>query len=188
MPKRMLSEAEGYDLLKKYGIPVPEYRIVESKDEAIRAANEIGFPVVMKIVSPQIIHKSDVGGVIVGIKSEREVEEAFNRIISGVREKYPKAEVKGIIVEKQLPSGLELIIGGKSDPSFGKVISFGIGGKLVELLKDVVLRVLLIDTNEIRKMIKEIKAYSLIKGYRDEPPKDEEELIKIIEAASKLFC
>src|SRR5579885_2833105 len=183
MTKRMLSESEGYDLLKKYGIPVPEHRIVESKDEAIRAANEMGFPVVMKIVSPQIIHKSDVGGVIVGIRNESEVEKAFDRIISGVREKYPKAEVKGIIVEKQLHSGLELIIGGKSDPSFGKVISFGIGGKLVELLRDVVP----IDTNEIRRMIKEIKAYSLIKGYRDELPKDEEELVKIIGAISKLL-
>src|SRR5579885_573593 len=187
MPKRMLSESEGYDLLKKYGIPVPEHRIVESKDEAIRTANEMGFPVVMKIVSPQIIHKSDVGGVIVGIRNESEVEKAFDRIISGVREKYPKAEVKGIIVENQLHPGLELIIGGKRDPSFGKIISFGIGGKLVELLRDVVLRVLPIDTNEIRRMIKEIKAYSLIKGYGDELPKDEEELVKIIGAISKLL-
>jgi acyl-CoA synthetase (NDP forming) len=87
MTKRMLSESEGYDLLKKYGIPVPEHRIVESKDEAIRAANEIGFPVVMKIVSPQIIHKSDVGGVIAGIRNEPEVEKAFNRIINDKRNK-----------------------------------------------------------------------------------------------------
>ncbi len=187
MPKRMLSEAEGYDLLKKFGIPVPEHRIVESKEEAIKAANEIGFTVVIKIVSPQVIHKSDVGGVIIGIRSDPEIDRAFNRIISGVRDKYPKTEIRGIIVEKQLHSGLELIIGGKSDPSFGKVISFGLGGKLVELLKDVVLRVLPMDTNEIRKMIKEIKAYSLIKGYRDEPPKDEEELVRIIGAISKLF-
>jgi acetyl coenzyme A synthetase (ADP forming)-like protein len=187
MLKTMLSEADGYDLLGKYGITVPEHRIVESKDEAIKAANEIGFPVVMKIVSPQVIHKSDVGGVIIGIRTEHEVEKAFNEITSGVKEKYPKAEIRGIIVEKQLHSGLELIIGGKSDPSFGKVISFGLGGKLVELLKDIVLRVLPIDTNEIRRMIKEIKAYSLIKGYRDEPPKDEEDLVTIIGAISKLF-
>lgn len=125
MPKRMLSEAEGYDLLKKYGIPVPEYRIVESKDEAIRAANEIGFPVVMKIVSPQIIHKSDVGGVVVAIGNESEVEKAFDRIISGVREKYPKATAFQRLCLLLRPSGLELIIGGKSEPSFGKVISLG---------------------------------------------------------------
>ncbi len=187
MPKRMLSEAEGYDLLGKYGIPVPEHRIVESKDDAIKAANEIGFPVVMKIVSPQIIHKSDVGGVVTGIISEHEAGESFDKIISRVKTKHPEAEIKGIIVEKQMSLGLELIIGGKSDPSFGQVISFGLGGKLVELLKDIALRVIPIDTDEIVKMIREIKAYSLIKGFRDEPPKDERALVKIIQAVSKLF-
>jgi acyl-CoA synthetase (NDP forming) len=187
MPKRMLSEAEGYDLLSKYGIPVPEHRIVECKNGVVRAVNEIGLPVVMKIVSPEIIHKSDVGGVVTDVKNEREAIESFEKIISRVKTRHPEAEIKGIIVEKQMPSGLELIIGGKSDPSFGKFITFGLGGKLVELLKDITLRVLPIDTDEIRKMIREIKAYSLIKGYRDEPPKDEEGLAEIIESISRLF-
>jgi acetyl coenzyme A synthetase (ADP forming)-like protein len=185
--RKLLSEHKAYELLRKHGVPVPANKIVKRKEDAAKVAREIGFPVVMKIVSPQVIHKSDVGGVITGIGSEKEAERSFVEIVNRVKNKKPEAEIKGVIVEKQMPPGLELIVGGKSDQSFGKVISFGLGGKLVEFMKDVVLRVLPLDRNEISNMIREIKGYTLIRGYRDETPKDEETLINTIKAVSELF-
>ena len=187
MRRKLLSEQKAYELLRKHGVPVPANKIVKRKEDAAKVAREIGFPVVMKIVSPQVIHKSDVGGVITGIGSEKEAERSFVEIINRVKNNKPEAEIKGVIVEKQMPPGLELIVGGKSDQSFGKVISFGLGGKLVEFMKDVVLRVLPLDRNEISNMIREIKGYTLIRGYRDETPKDEETLINTIKAVSELF-
>ena len=187
MRRKLLSEQKAYELLRKHGVPVPANKIVKRKEDAAKVAREIGFPVVMKIVSPQVIHKSDVGGVITGVQSEKEAERSFVEIINRVKNNKPEAEIKGVIVEKQMPPGLELIVGGKSDQSFGKVISFGLGGKLVEFMKDVVLRVLPLDRNEISNMIREIKGYTLIRGYRDETPKDEDTLINTIKAVSELF-
>lgn len=187
MQKKLLSEAEGYDLLKKHGIPTPEHRIVKSADEAVKIADKFGYPVVAKIVSPQVVHKSDAGGVIAGIKNNEDVRRAYDKILKDVKQKVPDAQITGIIIEKDMPPGLELIIGGKTDPSFGKVITFGLGGTLVEFLKDVSIKVLPIEAGGIEKMIREIKGYALIKGYRDEPPKDEKELVQIINNVSKLF-
>ena len=187
MTKRMLSEAQAYDLLSRYGVTVPRHEVAVNEEGALKAAKKIGFPVVMKIMSPQVIHKSDVGGVITDINSEREAGESYIKIVNSVKRANPEAEIKGVIVEKQMATGLELIIGGKTDSSFGKVISFGIGGKLVELLDDIALRVLPIDKNEVEKMIREIKAYPLIRGYRGEPPLDEKVLVRTIEGLSKLF-
>ncbi|PWB49990.1 MAG: CoA-binding protein [Candidatus Methanoperedenaceae archaeon] len=187
MEKKLLSEAEGYDLLSQYGIPVPEHKIAADANEAVKTAEKIGYPLAMKIVSPQVVHKSDAGGVVIGIKNKDEVKNAFDLIMQSVKEKVPGAEINGIIIEKQMLSGLELIIGGKNDPSFGKVITYGLGGKLVELMKDVSIKVLPIEKDEIEKMIREIKGYSLIRGYRDEPPRDEKALAEIIGKVSKLF-
>ena len=127
MVKRMLSEFESYDLLKQYGVPVPEHAIVKTPAEAGKTAEKIGFPVVMKIHSPQIVHKSDAGGVIVSISSKQAAEEAFEKIVSNAKAYNPDAEIKGVIVEQQAAPGLELIIGGKTDPAFGKVLTFEIG-------------------------------------------------------------
>jgi acetyl coenzyme A synthetase (ADP forming)-like protein len=187
MGKTLLSEQKAYELLGKYGVPVPANKTVRRKEDAAKVARDIGFPVVMKIVSPQVIHKSDVGGVTTGVESEEQAERSFDEIINRVKHKNPKAGIKGVIVEKQMPPGLELLLGGKSDRSFGKVISFGLGGKLVEFMRDVVLRVLPLDKNEIRSMVREIKGYTLITGYRDETPRDEETLINTIKAVSELF-
>lgn len=187
MEKRLLTEAQGYDLLKEHEVPVPPHEIVKSDDEAAKAAKKIGYPVVAKIVSPQVVHKSDAGGVVTGIKNEDGVRNAFNGIMHNVKEKVPDAKITGIIIEKDMPPGLELIVGGKTDPSFGKVLTFGLGGTLVEFLKDVSMKVLPIETDEIEKMVHEIKGYTLIKGYRGEPPKDEKGLVQIINNISRLF-
>lgn len=183
----MLSESEGYDLLSKYGIPTPKYRIVSKAEDAGSAAEAIGFPVVMKIISPEISHKSDAGGVIVGIGTKEAAQSAFNQIISNARAYNQNAIIEGVIIENQAHPGLELIIGGKTDPTFGKVITFGIGGTLVELMKDVTLRILPIEEDEIRRMVTEIESYPLITGYRGSKPKDEECLIQIIKNVCKMF-
>jgi acetyl coenzyme A synthetase (ADP forming)-like protein len=188
MAKRMLSEFESYDLLKQYGVPVPEHAIVQTAAEAAKAAEKIGFPVVMKIYSPQIIHKSDAGGVIVGIGTKQAAAEAFDKIVANVKAFNPEAEIKGIIVVQQAAPGLELIVGGKTDPAFGKVLTFGMGGTLVELMKDVTLRILPIPEESIREMIREINGYPMIKGYRGMKPRDEEALVSVIWAINRFFA
>ncbi|MGA2918208.1 acetate--CoA ligase family protein [Methanoregula sp.] len=187
MTQKMLSEAEGYDMLRKYDLPVPEYQIVKSGEDAAHACERMGCPVVMKIISPQIVHKSDAGGVIVGIGSRKAALGAFTKIIDGAKAYDPEAHIEGVIVEQQAEPGLELIIGGRTDPAFGKVITFGMGGTMVELMKDVTLRILPISEEEIRQMIKEINAYPLIAGYRGAKPRDEEVLVRIIINVARFF-
>ena len=187
MSQKMLSEAEGYELLRKYDIPVPEFEIVKNGEDAAHACEHIGCPVVMKIISPQIVHKSDAGGVMVGIGSRKAALGAFTKIIDGAKAYDPAADIEGVIVEKQAEPGLELIIGGKTDPAFGKVITFGMGGTMVELMKDVTLRILPVTEDEIRQMVKEINAYPLIAGYRGAKPRDEEELVRIIGNICRFF-
>ncbi len=174
-------------MLRKYDLPVPEYQIVKSGEDAAHAAERMGCPVVMKIISPQIVHKSDAGGVIVGIGSRKAALGAFTKILDGAKAYNPDAHIEGVIVEQQAEPGLELIIGGRTDPAFGKVITFGMGGTMVELMKDVTLRILPISEEEIRQMIKEINAYPLIAGYRGSKPRDEEELVRLITNVAKFF-
>ena len=158
---KMLSEADGYDLLRQFNVPAPAFEIVQTPDDAAKAATKIGYPVVMKIVSPQIIHKSDAGGVIVGIKTDAEAKEAFNKIVTSAKAYDASAEIKGVIVEEMAKSGLELIIGGKIDPAFGRVLTFGLGGTLVEFYKDVGIRLLPCSDEDIRSLFHQIKAYTL---------------------------
>ena len=174
-------------MLRKYDLPVPEYQIVKSGEDAAHACERMGCPVVMKIISPQIVHKSDAGGVIVGIGSRKAALGAFTKIIDGAKAYDPEAHIEGVIVEQQAEPGLELIIGGRTDAAFGKVITFGMGGTMVELMKDVTLRILPITDEEIRQMIKEINAYPLIAGYRGSKPRDEEDLVRIITNVARFF-
>ena len=183
----MLSEADGYSLLRKYDVPAPAFEIVTTPEDAAAAAGKIGYPVVMKIVSPQIIHKSDAGGVVVGVADDAAAKEAFNRIITSVKNYNPDAEIKGIIVEEMAKKGLELIVGGKVDPAFGRVLTFGMGGTLVEYHKDVGIRILPAEDEELRSLIRSIKGYKLIKGYRGDAPLDEEYLFQTLKSAAKFF-
>ena len=183
----LIREAEGYELLKTCGIPVPRYAITGSSSEAADMADRIGYPVVLKVISPQIIHKSDSGGVIVNIGSAAKAREAYDAIIHAVAQFNPSAVIEGVMIEQQLPPGLELIVGGKTDPAFGKVLTIGIGGTLVELLRDVSTCVLPIDRKEIEVMIHELQGYPLIAGFRREPARDEQALIGIIESVARLF-
>lgn len=184
---KMLSEADGYDLLRKFNVPAPAFEVATSPEIAATAAGRIGYPVVMKIVSPQIIHKSDAGGVIAGVKTDEEAKAAYNKIVTSVKAYNPEAEIKGIIVEEMAEPGLELIIGGKIDPAFGRVITFGLGGTLVEFYKDIGIRILPCTDEAIRSLIKQIKGYTLIAGYRGETPKDEEFLFQTLKNACEFF-
>jgi len=186
MARQLLSEAEGYELLKGAGIPVPRFIIAHTAGEAKNAADEISYPVVMKVISQQVVHKTDAGGVATGIRTPVEATTAFEKITEDVKAHIPGAVIDGIIVEQQLPPGLELIIGGKTDPTFGKVITIGAGGTLVELLRDVSIRVLPVDESEIRTMVRELRSYRLIQGYRNQPPRDEQAFVYGILAAARL--
>jgi acetyl coenzyme A synthetase (ADP forming)-like protein len=187
MAPRLLSEAEGYELLKSAGIPVPRFSVARTPAEAGKAAGTIGFPLVMKVISQQVVHKSDAGGVITNIRSPAEATAAFETISRDVKARIPGAVIDGIIVEEQLPPGLEMIIGGKTDPAFGKVITIGAGGTLVELLRDVSIRVLPVDEHEIRTMVRELRSYRLVRGYRNQPARDEAAFVSAIASAARWF-
>ncbi|MBN1195692.1 MAG: acetate--CoA ligase family protein [Methanomicrobiaceae archaeon] len=183
----MLTEPEGYALLSEAGIPVPAYRVVSDAGSAAAAANAIGYPVVMKVVSPDIVHKSDAGGVVTGITDEAGARAAYTAILGNVSAAFPDARVDGVIVEEQVAAGLELIVGGTTDPAFGKVITFGLGGTLVELVRDVAIRVLPIDDDERADMVRSIRGYPLIAGFRGQAPRDEAALLDAIEKISSFF-
>jgi acetyl coenzyme A synthetase (ADP forming)-like protein len=188
MAGNLLTEPEGYELLVRSGIQVPAHGVARSPEDAARIAQEIGFPVVLKIVSPDIVHKSDVGGVVRGVHDPAEVHSAYGGILSRVQARVPGAAIQGIIVEKELSPGLEILIGGKTDPTFGKVLTFGLGGTLVEVLRDVAIRLLPVGVEEAREMVREIKGYRLIAGYRGEAPKDEAALVSLLVSAAEMFA
>ncbi|RLF87836.1 acetyl-CoA synthetase, partial [Thermococci archaeon] len=150
---RALVEPEAKEILKLYGIPTPDFKVATNEEEAVKFAREIGYPVVMKIVSPQIIHKSDAGGVKVNIKNDEEAREAFKRIMENAKNYKPDADLWGVIVYKMLPLGKEVIVGMIRDPQFGPAIMFGLGGIFVEILKDVSFRVAPISKQEALDMI-----------------------------------
>jgi len=187
MSRILLSEPDGYALLAAHSVPIPMYRVADTAEEAAIAAETLGYPVVMKVISPDIVHKSDFGGVITGIGTAPEARRAFDQILQNARSHKPDAQIRGILVEQQALPGLELILGGRTDPTFGKVITIGLGGTLVELLRDVSIRILPIDTDEITPMIREMKGYPLLAGYRDEPPRDMPALAKIIGSVATMF-
>jgi len=184
--KRSLLETEAKGLLKEYGIPVPDFRLIKSEDEIIGLAQKINFPIVMKIVSPDIIHKSDAGGVKVGIKTEKEALLSFQEIIFQAKKYNKKARIEGVIVYPMVPQGTEIIIGMMKDPHFGPVIMFGLGGIFVEVLKDISFRILPIEEIDAREMIAEIKGYEILKGTRGETPRDIQAIEEVLMKVSKL--
>lgn len=170
--KRSLLETEAKELLREYGIPVPDFKLIKSEDEIAGLAKEINFPIVMKIVSPDIIHKTDAGGVKLNIKNETEARLAYREIISKAKKYNKETKISGAIVYTMVPQGTEIIIGMMKDPHFGPVIMFGLGGIFVEILKDISFRILPLEEKDAREMITEIKGYEILKGVRGEGPKD----------------
>jgi acetate---CoA ligase (ADP-forming) len=183
--KSRLGEAECFDILKCYGFNVIVPRIAADASEAAGIAEDIAFPVVMKIASPQILHKSDAGGVILNIKNKEEAKTAFREIIEGARKFNPDAVIEGVVVEKMAPKGEEVILG-MSRSSFGPLLMFGLGGIFVEVIQDVVFRLGPILRNEARRMIKESKGYRILSGFRGRPKADIEALERAIVSLSDL--
>lgn len=184
--KRNLTEAESYSLLSEYGIPVPKYLIACSEKEAIEAGEKLGFPLVMKIISPDIIHKSNLGGVAMNIINSLQIKKVYKNIISQVREKRPDAKIDGIVLYKQAPKGVEVIVGMIRDPQFGPTVMFGLGGIFVEILKDVAFRVCPVERTDIEEMLAEIEGIKMLQGYRGRPRCDVKAIIDIIMEISRL--
>jgi acetyltransferase len=170
--KTRLGELDGTELLKCYGFNVLPTQLAQSEDEAVKLAKDIGLPVVMKIVSSQILHKSDAGGVVVGLKTPEDVKKAFRQIVEDARRYDPKAVIDGVLVQKMARQGDETILGMNRYPIFGPLLMFGLGGIYVELFQDVVFRLAPISRNEARRMMYEVKGYKIFEGFRGRPASD----------------
>lgn len=184
--RKSLLETEAKTVCIEYGIPVTKFELAKSEVEAVRFADELGYPVVLKIVSPDIVHKSDVGGVVVDLKDASSVGNAYNQILNNVKQHDAKARITGMLIQEMAPSSTEVIVGALKDPQFGPAIMFGLGGIFVEVLKDVTFRIAPITEDEACEMISEVKAYPLLKGYRNTPPADLEAIAKILLNTSRL--
>ena len=172
----VLTEIESKELLGQSGINVIDTRLAASRPEVVSISEQIGFPVVLKIASPDIVHKSDAGGIRLGLETPEQVEQAYDEILKATGQKHSKARVQGLSVQKMAAPGVEVIIGMSKDAQFGPVLMFGLGGVWVEILEDVSLRVIPVTRRDVREMIKEIKGYRMLTGYRGLPPVDESKL------------
>ncbi len=175
-----LTAPEGKLVCDAYGIPVPQEGVAKSAQEAVRLATQMGFPVVLKIVSPEILHKTEAGGVLVGVKDAGAVEQGFRTIMDNARKYNDKANLVGVQVQQMLQGGQEVIIGSVTDPSFGKLVAFGLGGVLVEVLKDVTFRLAPLTQDEALGMLDSIEARDVLKGVRGQPPVSREALALIL--------
>ena len=182
-----LTEVESREILKYYGIPVVEGVVIQQIEDAADFAQKYGYPLVLKIVSKDIIHKTDVSGVIVGIKNEKELRNEITNLIKNVKKKKPSARIDGIFVQKMLPESPEVIIGGKKDLTFGQVLAFGLGGVFVEVFNDVSFRVVPIKERDAIDMISEIKGIKILQGVRGKKPVDFKALIDILMRTSRML-
>jgi acyl-CoA synthetase (NDP forming) len=183
--RSILTEFESKKLLKQVGIPIVETKLAKTQKEAVLLSQKIGFPVALKIASPDVIHKSDSGGVKLGLNNVVQVKTAYNEIIESVNQQYPGAVIQGVSVQKMVRPGTEVIVGTSKDPQFGPVIMFGLGGIFVEVLKDVSFRIVPVRQRDAQEMIQEIKGYPLLQGYRGKEPANIPALVEMILKISK---
>ncbi|MSQ14989.1 MAG: acetyl-CoA synthetase [Dehalococcoidia bacterium] len=181
--RTLLTEVESKEVLQDIGIPATTTLLAKSKEEAQSLAGKIGYPVVLKIVSPDVVHKSDTGGVKLGLKTPEDVSQAYDEIMSSTKAHNAKANIFGVSVQKMAKSGTEVIVGMYKDAQFGPVLMFGLGGILVEVLKDVSFRIVPLTSRDAKQMIREIKAYPVLEGFRGIEPANlpalEETLLKL---------
>jgi acetyltransferase len=175
-----LTEIEAKKVFSAYGLLVTDTQLARSEDEAVSLAKKVGFPIVMKIVSPDILHKSDAGGVKVNIKDEAGVRTAYNTILTNAKAYKASANIHGIAIQEMAPMGTEVIMGSVNDPTFGPTMMFGLGGIFVEVLKDVTFRVAPIAEDQAFEMLGEIKAAPILTGVRGEAPRDRKALADTI--------
>jgi len=181
-----IGDAEAREVLQAYGFAVPEARIAKTSDEAVEIAEELGYPIVLKIASPDILHKTDVGGVKLNLQSPDDVRDAFDLIVYRAQRYMSDARIWGCLVQHMIPQGREILVGMSRDPQFGPLVAFGLGGIYVEALKDVAFRVAPFGREEAKEMIHEIRSYALLEGVRGEPPADEEAIVDALLRISQL--
>ncbi|MBM3291629.1 acetyl-CoA synthetase [Candidatus Bathyarchaeota archaeon] len=185
--RNFLFEHEAKQLCNLYGMPITAIEIAKTEEEAAKAANKIGYPIVLKIISPQVLHKSDAGGVLIGLNDEKAVRSGYNTIITNIKKNVPTATIEGILVQEMAPKSTEVIIGSTNDPTFGMTIMFGLGGIFVEILKDVSFRIVPITKIDAEEMIEEIKAKKILEGARGMPKADKETIVNTLLATSKML-
>jgi acetyltransferase len=176
-----IGDSEARQILTAYGLKIPESKLAADPDEAVEIANEIGYPVVLKIASPDILHKTDVGGVKIGLESAEQVQDAFELMFYRAQRYLPQAHLWGCLVQEMVPpGGLEVLIGMNRDPQFGPLVTFGLGGIYVETLKDVTFRIAPFSVQSAEKMLSEIRAHAILDGVRGEPPVDKAAIIDVL--------
>lgn len=188
--RKALLEPEAKALLSAWRIDVPKSALLKTEDDLRVALKKVSPPYVLKVISPDILHKSDIGGVVTGLNNQEEIEKAFKEIKKKISEKSARARIDGFLLEEMAPKGVEVIIGGLRDDQFGSAVMFGIGGIAVELMKDVSYRLAPLDKEEAMSMMKELKSYPLLTGYRGSSPVDlgklGEAIVKVSEIIAEL--
>ncbi len=183
--RSVLTEVESKKVLRGAGIRVVESKLAKTRKEAVSLSQQIGFPVVLKIASPDVVHKSDSDGVKLDLRNIGQVKTAYDQMMESINRQYPHAVIHGVSVQKMARPGTEVIVGTSKDPQFGPVIMFGLGGIFVEVLKDVSFRIIPVGSKDAQEMIQEIKGYPLLKGYRGKEPASIPALVEMILSLSK---
>jgi acetyl-CoA synthetase (ADP-forming) len=185
--RKTLLEPEAKEICIAYGIPTPAFRVAHAPSEASFLAEQVSFPVVLKIISEDILHKTEAGGVILSLNSKDQVKTAYEQLLSNVRAYKEDSRIDGVLVQHMAPRGVEVIVGGLRDSQFGPTVLFGLGGIFVEVLKDASFRVAPITDLDTRQMIREIHSYPILQGIRGQPPSDEDAIRGILQATSRML-
>ncbi len=182
-----LLEPQAIQLVQTYGIPYVGHGMAHSAEEAVQIAQQLGYPVVLKIVSPDVLHKSDAGGVALGLQTASEVHLAYERVLEAVIAHLPEAEIRGMLVCQQAPAGLEVIVGALQDALFGSTVMFGLGGVFTEVLQDVSFRIAPLERHDAMEMMQEIRGFPLLAGARSRTPCDVEALADLLLTISEVI-
>jgi len=182
-----LLEPEAKNICRAYNLPVPAFKLAINVNQAVKYAEKIGFPVVMKTVSPDILHKTEAGGVILDLHTRKDVENGFSKLLSNAKAFKKTARIHGVLIERMAPPGLEVIVGGMRDQQFGPVVMFGLGGIFTQVLEDVTFGLVPIKKSEVREMIRGIKGYQALTGFRGMLPVDEGAIASTVVQVSKIM-
>ena len=184
--RKILTVRESKKILLQEGFPINPTGFGTNLDEVLAEVEKIGFPVVLKVSSQDVIHKSDIGGVVIGIRSVHDLKEQYEIMCQKITQKVPDAQIEGYIIEK-MESGIELLVGSTLDPMFGPILAFGLGGIYVEVLKDVVFRLIPIECEDATEMLSEIKAAKILDGIRGQPPVNKKALVNLLMKTSNFI-
>jgi acyl-CoA synthetase (NDP forming) len=182
----LVPEPEAVQLLGRYQIPYPDHALAHNAEEAAEIADRLGYPLVLKVVSPDVIHKSDLGAVVIGLESRQAVQDGYRHILVQVHSQVPQADIHGVLVCRQAAAGLEVIVGALDDSVFGPTVMFGLGGIFAEVFRDVTFRIAPLSRADAQEMIQEVRGYPLIAGVRGQPACDEQALVDLVLAVSQV--